>query len=451
MIAKFVVIGAGSFSFGTLILRDLLGCSDLKGSEIVLVDIDAQRLERMARLATRLDETWEAGFEITATTDRREALPGADIVVGAVEQRRNEMWQLDIEIPRRHIGIDYYGENGGPGGFFHTLRQVPITLDIARDIERLCPDAWFVNMSNPESRLCLALERYTKVKNVGVCLGPYITRRHLATRVLGMPEEEVDVKAVGINHCHWVMDIRHAITGEDLYPELRKRIDSQDPLKPSGAPDPEPVHWRRVEWQPLSRECLRRFRYYPGPGDSHVGEYIGWAHKYFKSKYGDKVVKFFAERAVELEARLDAVARGEGPLDPSQLQEFVEESAFEWQTLDIMLSLLDNGNRYVLSVNIPNRGYVSNLTQDAIVELPAVIAADRIYGLGMGDLPPAIAAMMNLQLTIMDLNVEAAVTGDRQTALEGLMIDPLVPDPATAEKILDDMLVAQADLLPQFR
>ena len=135
MKAKFVLIGAGSYSFGTMTIRDLLQCPDLKGSEIVLVDINEERLDRMLRLAKRLNVTWEAGFEITATTDRCEALPGADIVVGAVEQRRYPMWQMDIDVPRKHTGIELYGENGGPGGFFHTLRQVPVTLDIARDIE----------------------------------------------------------------------------------------------------------------------------------------------------------------------------------------------------------------------------------------------------------------------------------------------------------------------------
>ena len=115
------------------------------------------------------------------------------------------------------------------------------------------------------------------------------------------------------------------------------------------------------------------------------------------------------------------------------------------------ISLLDNGNRYVLSLNVPNEGYITNLKRDAIVEIPAVVGADRIYGLGMGDLPPAIAALMELQLHIMDLNVEAAITGDRRTALEALIIDPCVPDPATAAKILDEMLLAQADLLPQFQ
>jgi len=192
---KIVLIGAGSFSFGTMTVRDLLEAPEMRGSEIVLVDLNEERLDRMYRLARRLNETWQGEMKITATTDRREALPGADIVVGAVERNRYPLWQLDIEIPRKHGCGDLYGETGGPGGFFHTLRQVPLLLEIAQDIEELCPDAWFVNMSNPESRLTLALTRYTNVKTVGVCLGAYITRRNLASVVLKLPEEEVDVKA----------------------------------------------------------------------------------------------------------------------------------------------------------------------------------------------------------------------------------------------------------------
>ena len=241
---------------------------ELKGSEMVLVDIDEERLGRMTRLARRLNETWQAEMKITSTTERREALPGADIVVGAVERNRYPLWQMDIEIPRKHGCGNLYGENGGPGGFFHTLRQVPITLDIVRDMERLCPGAWFINMSNPESRLTLAIERYTTVKTVGVCLGAYITRRYLAVNVLGLPEEEVDVKAAGINHCHWVMDVRRMGTGEDLYPAVKEKIEALDPKR-----------------EPLSRECLRRFGYYPGPADSHVGEYLSWAFKFFPPNY----------------------------------------------------------------------------------------------------------------------------------------------------------------------
>jgi alpha-galactosidase len=431
---KLVIIGAGSLAFGTMTIRDLMEAPELRGSEIALVDINAQRLDRMTRLARRLNETWEAEMEITSTTDRNEALPGASIVVGAVEQNRYPLWLMDIEIPRKHGCRELYGENGGPGGFFHTLRQVPITLDIVRDVERLCPDAWFVNMSNPESRLTLAIERHTNIKTVGVCLGAYITRRHLATKVLGLPEEEVDVKAAGINHCHWVIEIRHIGSGEDLYPKLRDKMNEVDPA-----------------WEPLSRECLRRLGYYPGPGDTHVGEYISWAHKYLPPSYAGAVVQGFAGNTDKMTARLDACASGHGPLEAAELEQFMVERGFRWQTVDIILSLLDGGNRYILSVNVPNDGHITNLKQGAVVEIPAIVGADRIHGLGMGALPCAIASLMERQLAIMDLNVEAAVTGDRQTALEGLVIDPLVPDPEAAERILDEMLVAQADYLPQFQ
>ena len=430
---KFVVIGAGSLSFGTMTVRDLMEAPELKGSEIVLVDLNEARLDRMTRLARRLNETWKADMKISSTTDRCAALPGADIVVGAVERNRYKLWQMDIEVPRKHGCGELYGENGGPGGFFHTLRQVPITLDIVRDMERLCPNAWFVNMSNPESRLTLAIKRYTRVKTVGVCLATYITQRQLATKVLGLPEEEVDVKAAGINHCHWVMDIRHNGTGEDLYPAVREKIKAVDP-----------------KWEPVSRECLRRFGYYPGPGDTHVGEYLSWASKLMPPNYTHWI--FEGDQQVDkMTIALEKFAGGDGPLSTDELEEFMVERGYRWQTLDIILSLLDNGNRYVLAVNVPNDGHITNLKQGAVIEIPAIVGADRIYGLGMGELPTTIASLMERQLAVMDLNVEAAVTGDRQTALEGLIIDPLVPDPRTAEKILDEMLLAQADYLPQFK
>ena len=430
---KIVLIGAGSHSFGLMVVRDLMKCPELHGIQLALVDIAEDKLDRMTRLVNRLNHTWNAGFEITSTTDRCEALPGADIVVVAIERRRYEMWRLDIEIPRRHGAGNLYGENGGPGGLFHTLRQVPPTLEIGRDMERLCPNAWFINMSNPESRLCLALHRYTKVKKVGVCLGAYITQNNLARMVLGLRQEDIDIKAPGINHCHWVMDIRHTRTGEDLYPEVRKKIEDVDP-----------------NWEPLSRECLRRFGYYPGPGDSHVAEYLSWGWKFMPADYNEWVLKADAAEK-DREVRLNAIANGDGSLDDSELGALMIEGGLRWQTLDIILSLLDNGNRYVLSLNVPNDGYISNLKRAAIVEIPAIVGADRIYGLGMGELPTSIAAILELQLRIMDLVIEAAVTGDRKTALEALIIDPCVPDPTTAEKILDEMLIAEAELLPQFQ
>lgn len=430
--AKITVIGAGSASFGLMTIADLARCDTLHGSDLVLVDVAADRLERMTKVAQRLNDTWQAGFSISSTTDRREALPGTDIVILAIERDRQRMWNLDREIPRKHGVTQIEAENGGPGGLFHTLRQVPMILDVARDMERLCPDAWLVNMSNPESRVTLAVCRYTKVKTVGVCLGAYITQDMLARKVLGLKQSDIDIKVAGINHCHWVMELRHARTGEDLYPELRRRIEQVDP-----------------KWEPLSRECLRRFGYWPGPGDGHVSEYLPWGPLYIPPERMERANMFAAQQDAQI-AALDRLVQKEGPLTDQELKPLMIEGGMRWQMIDIVLSLLDNGNRYVLSLNIPNDGYVTNLKRDAVVEIPAIVSADRIHGLGMGPLPDAIAAVMELQLRIMDLAVEAAVTGDRKTAMQALLVDPTVPSPTAAERILDEMIVAEAEYLPQF-
>jgi alpha-galactosidase len=416
-----------------MMLKDLMECPIFAGSQVVLVDINAEKLKPMADLAQRMNAWTGAGFEITSTTERTEALPGADFVIVAVEQQRYRLWSQDYEIPAKHGVRHAMAEVAGPGGMFHTFRQVPIVLDIAHDMEALCPDAWFINMSNPESRLIFALERYSQIKSVGVCLGAYITRHALAKRFLGLEDDQVDIKVGGLNHCHWVMEARHAQTGEDLYPEIRRRAQDLDP-----------------DWQPLSVDCLRRFGYFPGPGDSHVAEFLRWGWEYYRDY--DWVAAFARsdERSKEFSAEVARMAEGQGSLSPEELQALMGEGGLPWQTIDIIRSLVDDGNRYVLSLNIPNDGYISNVRQGAVVEVSAIVGADRIYGLRVGELPPGIAALTDLQLRIMELVVDAAVTGDRQAALEALYIDPVMPNPQTAQAILDEMLLAQAEFLPQF-
>jgi alpha-galactosidase len=431
---KIVLIGAGSHAFGLMTMKDLMDTPGLHGSEVVLVDINAEKLDRMERLTKRINEMRSANLKIWATTDRREALPGADVVVTSVEKAHYQLWQQDISIPEKHGCRRLYGENGGPGGFFHTMRQIPMVLDIARDVEKICPDAWLLNLSNPESRLCLALSKYTKVKNVGVCLGAYITQNTLA-RVIGRKQHDIDIKVAGINHCHWVMDVRDSKTGMDLYPEVRKSMAQMDP-----------------NWEPLSQECLRRFGYFPGPADTHVGEYLGWGWKYLKPEQTAWIFKGVESDAAR-EAEVESLAAGSGPFTAEELtthNSLLIEGGLRWQTIDILQSLFDNGNRYILSLNLPNNGYISNLKQGGVVEIPAIVGANKIYGLNMGEMPTAIAGLLEYQLYIMDLVVKAAVEGDRQAALEALSIDPNVPSPDVAAKILDEMLILQKDYLPQF-
>jgi len=433
---KIVLIGAGSHSFGLMTLKDLMDTPQLRGNEVVLVDIAADKLARMEQLGKRMNENWQANLKIWSTTDRLDALPGADVVVTSVERAHYDMWQLDITVPEKHGCHRLYGENGGPGGMFHTLRQVPMLVDIARDIERCCPNAWMLNLSNPESRLCLAISKYTKVKNVGVCLGAYITQHTLATKVLGLKKQDVDIKIAGINHCHWVMDIRHTLTGEDLYPEVKRRIQTIDP-----------------KWESFSRECLKHFGYFPGPADTHVGEYFGWGWKHLRPEHTDWIFKG-VESDKKRETEVEFLASGSGPMKENEMATFkglLIEGGLRWQTIDILLSLFDNGNRYILSLNLPNDGYISNLPRSAVVEIPAIVGADKIYGLNMGALPPVIAGALELQCNIMELVVKAAVEGDHKAALEALILDPNVPSPDAAAKILEEMLVLQKDYLPQFK
>ena len=432
---KIVLIGAGSHSFGLMTMKDLMDTPPLHGSEVVLVDIVAEKVERMERLTKRMNEASKANLKIWSTTDRREALPGADVVVTSVERAHYEQWQMDISIPEKHGCHRLYGENGGPGGMFHTMRQIPMILEIARDVEKICPDAWLLNLSNPESRLCLAISQYTKVKNVGICLGAYITQNTLASHVLGRKQSDIDIKIAGINHCHWVMDVRDAKTGDDLYPEVRKCMANMDP-----------------NWEPLSQECLRRFGYFPGPADTHVGEYLGWGWKYLKPAQTAWIFKG-VDTDLEREEEVKILAAGSGPMNASEQKIFKNlliEGGLRWQTIDILQSLFDNGNRYILSLNLPNDGYISNLKRGGVVEIPAIVGANRIYGLNMGEMPHAIAGLLEHQLYIMDLVVKAAAEGDRKAALEALIIDPNTPSPDVAEKILDEMLIAQKAYLPQF-
>ena len=240
---KIVVIGAGSASFGLNTLGALMRSKKLAGSHLALVDMNAETLAIVRRLADRLNREWDAKLVITSHMRHQEALPGASFVVSAIEvPPRERLWRMDWEIPLRHGVRQPYAENGGPGGFAHAARNIGPVLQIAHDMEQACPDAWFINYTNPMVRICDAIHRYSKIKVIGLChqiyagygmvgylladkLGlkqPKDANRfwelaHQATRVL-------DIKAAGLNHFTWMLDVRDTRTGEDLYPLVGHRL-----------------------------------------------------------------------------------------------------------------------------------------------------------------------------------------------------------------------------------
>ena len=225
---KLVAIGIGSVIFGIELLRDVFRVPEFRGAELWLVDTDPAALARMRGLADRLNAAADWQMAIHATRDRLEALPAADFVVTAAAVDRIATWRIDHDLALGHGFASVLSENGGPGGLSHTLRSVPLMLDIGRDIEALAPDAVLFSYTNPANRVCLALRRHTSVKTVGLChsLAEAIDA---CARLLERPRDSIEAIAAGVNHFTWFLSVRDRADGSDLMPEFRRRTLAGDP------------------------------------------------------------------------------------------------------------------------------------------------------------------------------------------------------------------------------
>ena len=419
---RVVLIGAASASFGPGCIRDALNTEGLRGSTLALVDTDVEALDVMTRLAHKLNEASGAGLVIESTPDRTQALPGAEFVITSIAIKRNDLWKLDWEIPLKHGIHQVLGENGGPGGLSHSLRNIPVILDICRDMERLCPDALLMNFTNPESRICLAVSKHTSIRAVGLCHG-FFMGQHSIARITG--ETDLDITAAGLNHFTWALSVKRKATGEDLYPLLREKAEQCE------AGD-----------MPLSRELLKTFGRFPFCSDDHIGEYLSYAwdkcvHHGYDFDEADR------QRQHQWE-HITRIANGEEPAE-----DYARKKSGEL-AFDIVHAILANTGELMPAVNIANNGCIPNLPPDAVVEVPAVVNAEGIHGQCVGDLPEGIAALCNTQIAVQKLVVEAAVTGSREAALQAMLVDPVVTNIDAAEKCLDELLSVHAPYLPQF-
>jgi len=409
---KIVFVGAGSMSFGLSMFRDLFSSTSLSGSVLTLVDQDAESLDRMARLARLLNETCGAGLHIESTGDRRAAFDGAGFVVNSTAIERNRLWKLDFAVPKK-FGIRHtLGENGGPGGLFFTLRTLPLIFDIARDIEEICPNALLINFSNPESRIILALGKYSRIRSVGLCHGLFMSQHDVAT-ILGLADDDVDVWGAGLNHFQCLMHIRDRRTGADLYPRLRELEQRYDPSLLS-----------------LTRRLFRVFGYWLTCSDEHLGEYLafGW-------EAGERGYDFAWDEAER--AKLKTVI--DGVLDatvgvPADWRKPSGERAVQ-----LIAAMLHNQKRLIESGIVFNRQTIPNLSAELAVEVPVVVDAAGVHPVSLGPLPDSIAKLMGMQASVQQLAVEAAVRGSKELALQALLIDPVVHSSTAAAALLEEL------------
>ncbi|MEW5947659.1 MAG: hypothetical protein AB1742_15830 [bacterium] len=420
---KVVLVGAAGMSFGPVMAHDAIHTPGIRGGRVVLMDVAEKRLDEAFAAAARLNRAAGEPVRIEKTTDSKSALDGADFVILSVESDRFKCWKQDYEAPLKHGSTQIMGENGGPGGLFHSLRSIRLCLSIAGEMEKLCPDAYLINLTNPLSRVTLAISRATRLKHAGLCHeftgGLLRTAAHLL-----IPPGKISAEAAGINHFSFFHRIERRDTGEDLYPLLRRHARTFPFL-----------------YQPLVRHMFKKYGLLPVSSDSHIGEYVGFA----KEVVG-RHPKYYKLFDLEWRARdvlVKAYGRGLIPLPVHRLPRSHE------QAFPLIEGLATEKRVRLDGVNVPNRGYVPNLPDGAIVEVPAFTGRDDLEPETVPPVHEPLAELMRLQIRIQDLVVDAALSGDPAPAFEALRLDPLSPpDETSCRKLFDEMVRLQAEYLP---
>jgi len=436
---KIAFIGAGSFGFTRGLVRDLLTFPILKGAEIVLMDIDRERLDYVTRACRRIVDEGNYPARIKATMDRAEALKGADAVVTTILQGGVNIWRHDIEIPKRY-GVDTnIGDTRGPSGIFRALRTIPVMLDICRDIERLCPNAILLNYTNPMAMLCRAMQRGTSVQVSGLCHSVQGTARMLA-RWIGAPFDEITFVCAGINHLSWF--IKFEWNHEDAYPLIRKAMKRRSVKKA----------------EVVRNELFQAFGYYVTESSGHNSEYNPWFRKRpdLIEKYctPDKYsywnpgeYAFIRDEYLKREKTwLPSIKKWLDDPKPLDLKRGKEYAA-------PIINAYLGGEPYKFNGNVPNAHLITNLPPEVCVEVPVYADRNGLNAIHVGALPPQCAALVNQAVASEEMAVEGCLRGDPELVYQAICYDPLTAAVLSLDEIrrmVNAMLLKNKEYLPHF-
>jgi alpha-galactosidase len=426
--ASIVFLGAGSVVFTRELLADIFGYPELAGSRIVLHDIDPERLETAEALARRIADHFAARPEIVSTLDRRAALDGADYVINAIQVGMYAATKRDFEVPAAYGLRQTIGDTIGVGGIFRGLRTFPVLAGIAADMAELCPDAWLLNYTNPMAMNVTYLAAVApRLKVLGLCHSVYWTVRGLC-EIVDVPYEDVTYHSAGVNHQAWILRWEHG--GDDLYPLLDKAI----------VADPELRRRVRVD-------MYRRLGHYPTETSEHSAEYVPWYLGHddeiarLRIPVGD-YLRISEENLAEYAACRRAVVDGTD-LD-------IERDVTEYAPQ--VIHSLETGTPRRIVVNVANRGHITNLPDGFAVEVPCTVDGSGAVPEAVGALPAHLAAVNRPYVSVGELTVAAAVTGDPRLVRRAAMVDPNAAANLTLDRIwalCDDLTRAHGDLLPE--
>ena len=425
---KIAMIGAGSVVFAQRLTTDILSWSELEDSTIALMDINTERLELIGALADRLVREKQLPARIERTTDRREALDGADYVIVMIQVGGVAAVRPDVEIPHRY-GVDQaVGDTLGPGGVFRGLRTIPVILDICRDISELCPNALLINYTNPMAMLCWAISAATSIRAIGLCHSVQGTSRQLANYI-GAPYEEIGYWVAGINHQAWFL--RFEWRGADAYPRLRQAMD-----------DPAIYDRDRVRF-----EVMRHFGYFVTESTRHMSEYVPFFRRTreLAEQYAPPWGRDYDLYVARQERYYDAVRRqvaGEEPIPTDRTHEYCS----------YILHSIETNTPFRINANVPNTGLITNLPNGACVEVPCLVDNTGIHPCFVGDLPSQCAALNRTNINVQELAVRAALTGDREAVYQAVALDPLTASVLSLDvsrRMTDELFAASEPWLPR--
>ena len=434
---KITFIGAGSTVFAKNVLGDCILTPEIGEMDFALYDIDEQRLNESLAMLENINKKYNGKAKIKTYTDRLEALRNADFIINAIQVGGSEPCTVtDFEIPKKYGLRQTIADTLGIGGIFRALRTVPVIEEIADDIRKVCPNALFINYTNPMAMLSGYIQKYLGIKSVGLCHSVQKCAKELLG-TLGMQEYLPTCKTTiaGINHQAWLLEI-YDKDGNDLYPEIKRRSFSGE-------------YEANKRWDLVRHEIMRRFGYYNTESSEHTAEYSPY---FIKSKYPELIKKFnipldeYPRRCIK---QINDWKKMKETLLSSDI-EHVKSKEFAAPIINAVV----NNIPYEMHGNVLNKGYITNLPYNACVEVKCLVDSMGINPCVVGDLPEQLAALNRTNINVQNMVIEAAHGRKKELLYMAAYLDPHTSGELSLDDIkslCDDLFIAHKDWLPEYR
>ncbi|GIO67270.1 alpha-glucosidase/alpha-galactosidase [Paenibacillus cookii] len=431
--SKITFIGAGSTVFVKNVLGDVMTTPALQGFELALFDIDPERLQDSERLLNSIKATLGSTCVIKAYSDRKAALKGAKYVINAIQVGGYDPCTItDFEIPKKYGLRQTIADTVGIGGIFRNLRTIPVMLDFAKDMQEVCPDALFLNYTNPMAVLTNVMNTVGGIQTVGLCHSVQVCVPHLFES-LGMDPTGVKAKIAGINHMAWLLEVSK--DGVDLYPEIKRRAAEKQKEK----------HHDMVRF-----ELMNRFGYYVTESSEHNAEY----HPYFIKKTYPELIEKYNIPLDEYPRRCVNQINGWKEMREKIFASENIEHKRSKEYASYIMEAIETDVPFKIGGNVMNTGLITNLPKEACVEVPCLVDRSGINPTYVGDLPPQLAALNRTNINTQLLTIEAAVTGKKEHIYHAAMLDPHTSAELSLDDIValcDDLIEAHGSWLPEFK